>query len=1293
MKLYKRILSTVLAVIMILGSLASFAVVGVSAAPADATSIHKHYVKTIYKTPEEKLASMTKRLVRGEYALYVDEVSGEVALENTRTGDVLFSNPYDVASSGASTNEETGKMNELLSQIIVKYSGGGATNAELNSFKDAAMRGQIKVLNVKNGIRVEYTIGQDESRKLIPRQISAENFEEMIKAPLQAALDAGEIDDYTFTKMIVMAFEKKSLEETRTELGKEKLLEDYPICEKMDIYILKPTSSIAQLNWIESNIKTYCQDYTFEQMDADHEETGYIAKEEKFPLFKMALEYYLDDTGLSVELPCNGLRYDMSTYSLESISILPYMGAGNHTNDGYNFFPDGSGALINFKQLNPDDTFKISGKVYGIDHAYQDLSKTERRDIRYPVYGTVATEIIYSFTFKTTYKLNADYALELDANGNPIDTGVEQFISMDVANTVMSREKILEFVTERHGTMVVSEGTVDGISERSYKRGYLAVIEAGDSLAELEAYQGGNTVRYNTIRNYFNPMPKDTCYMMDALTGKWQEIPQTSDTKYTGSIKIHYQMLTDPEKEIVVNDTPVKVKNSGLPYYETTWFGMAEAYRDRLVADGTLTKLTEEDLEQDIPLYIEVFGTLETQKTVMTIPVNVMTPLTTFENVYDMYSELSESNVNNINFKLTGFANGGMYSTVPAALKWEKAVGGKEGFKELLENAASVNANANKNLGIFPDFDFAYIQQNTLFDSTNLREDALKTMDNRYSSKRQYSATQQTYITFYQLAMSPSRYSKFYEKLLDNLKEYDLKSFSVASLGHSLNSDFDQDDPYNREESKEYTAQAFRDMEKAGYSLMTESANAYTWGYVDHVLNVNLDSSRHNRASASVPFMGVVLHGYVQFAGAPLNEEGDINYAMLRAIENGAGLYFILSYQNTQELKKDPILSQYYSIRYDIWKEDVISYYNELNEILRDVQDKEIINHQFLTGDRVLDLDELEEALNNQLQSSADKEQAKQDQVQIESTLTFADAWKTVESSVSQMKLLVEQMQSINLSIVADYEDLCDLIDETIPQTIQYIKMAEKTGQPVEDEAEKAWTASQLVGQLNTQLGEARSLAVSILKSCASIEKLYEDGAELLVSVLESKAVIAGADASTIPTEARDRMLEQADNYYAKAKALYDTKGKAELDQAHLYNTETGDCYVIEPALAAKALALPMLEEIRANTEFYETNRLEKPCDALEETLGLITEDLILKSGQLEENVQAGTDEEEQEDEDNKHVVDNSLIAVVTYGTRENNVKVAYKSFILNYNNFSVTVVYEGITYTIPSGGYVMIQY
>ena len=90
---------------------------------------------------------------------------------------------------------------QILSQISVQYIDNGATKY-LYSFEEAAMREQIKVLNIKNGVRVEYSIGREESRKLVPRWIEQSSFDRYIKAPLEAAVANGDFDAFYFDKFM-----------------------------------------------------------------------------------------------------------------------------------------------------------------------------------------------------------------------------------------------------------------------------------------------------------------------------------------------------------------------------------------------------------------------------------------------------------------------------------------------------------------------------------------------------------------------------------------------------------------------------------------------------------------------------------------------------------------------------------------------------------------------------------------------------------------------------------------------------------------------------------------------------------------------------------------------------------------------------------------------------------------------------------------------------------------------------------------------------------------------------------
>ena len=413
--------------------------------------------------------------------------------------------------------------------------------------------------------------------------------------------------------------------------------------------------------------------------------------------------------------------------------------------------------------------------------------------------------------------------------------------------------------------------------------------------------------KYNTVKIKVNPRPTRYYDLADVISVVRQP-KQTvvSQRKFTGNYRIRYMLLTSPE---VANEKNIE------KYYETSYVGMAMAYRDYLEETGILSRITE--ASDSIPLFIKTLGSIDSVKKVLSVPVNVVEPLTTFEDIITMYNELSAEGVDNINFILDGFRKGGL-SNVPAPyrLKWEKAVGGNNGFRELIAEAKE------KGFGVFPDFDFAYVSSNTWFDGFSYTKHIGKTIDNRYASRREYIATKQTYIGYFNLVVSPAYFSHFYEKLTENYLKYDPLGIAVSTLGYSLNSDFDEDEPYNREDAKNFTVEAFAYFAEKYSKVLTSGGNAYTWKYLDYITDIALDSSRYNQASASVPFLGIVLHGYVEYSGTPINMEGNLEYAFLKALENGSGLYFTLAYRNTEKLKESQYFSKYFSVRYDIWFND-----------------------------------------------------------------------------------------------------------------------------------------------------------------------------------------------------------------------------------------------------------------------------------------------------------------------------------------------------------------------------------
>ena len=122
----------------------------------------------------------------------------------------------------------------------------------------------------------------------------------------------------------------------------------YPITKTMAVYVLSSDIVNRELAYMENIIKTYAPDYSYEEMEYDHQMTQYESTTLSTPVFRLSLEYTLSEDGLVVTLPANGIRFDETLYKLQNITVLPYMGAGTYTNEGYTFIPDGSGALMDY---------------------------------------------------------------------------------------------------------------------------------------------------------------------------------------------------------------------------------------------------------------------------------------------------------------------------------------------------------------------------------------------------------------------------------------------------------------------------------------------------------------------------------------------------------------------------------------------------------------------------------------------------------------------------------------------------------------------------------------------------------------------------------------------------------------------------------------------------------------------------------------------------------------------------------------------------------------------------------
>ena len=896
----KRIAALFLAALMIIP------VFCVSARAADEVDIENYYSKE-YTSQQAKVDTM-ELMYKSEgygYAMYFDRKSGEFALQNLKTGEYTFSNPYDVAVN-TKTNET--HRQAIMSQVIVSYTDVETkTTSVLNSFKDAAMNGnQITFKTLTNGVRVEYAIGTVESKRLIPRQIEKSRFEEKIYNVLEAQkpnMTKEERD--TFNAFFINGVRDaqgniyRLIDQTDpknaalvsmwrdTETGYKCLAAN----NEMVIYVLAQQDP-RTMKRVETLIRKYCPDYTYDELEYDHELTMYEGEEKEPALFRLAVEYTIDKYGLSASIPAKSIRYNETNYALESITLLPYFGCastkttGNITRTGgYLFIPDGSGTLLEY--YNDDGTVKTGSqgsKVYGPDYMYEKLDESDVNDNR------------------EKYRL-------------PV-FGLTQYYNETVT-------------TNRSGR----SPKVDTIAHKS---GWLGVITEGESFASLVAYlgsvygsSGGGNCEYNYVAASFSTKQSDTVDLGSSSLGSSSSLSTSIDTKYLGNYTIRYLLLTDP----------VAAEKSNISdYYYPSYVGMAAAYRDYLTSTGEMDKLTSSEMESTLPLYINTFGYVETYEKFLSFPIKKKKALTTYEDIQKMCDTLGESNISNIRILMTFTDN------VITKVKWPSVLGGKKGLNKLLQYAEE------KGVTIYPDYDFASVSYQDANAGFSFKKYAAQTMSGRYTTIRDYDYLYQKVYDFgSRNIVSSGAFETLYAKFAKKYLKYNIGAIGVSSLGSILTSDFNEDDPITREDSKYYTEELLKQIKKDNGNVLVSGGNAYSIPYVTDIVDFSLDNSGYSISSASVPFAGMVLHGYVNYAGTPMNMEGDVQYKLLKSLENGAALYFTLSYQNTDVLKNNLTtnLSGYYAVNFELWLPNVISFYKTLNDAIGSLQDATITSHEF----------------------------------------------------------------------------------------------------------------------------------------------------------------------------------------------------------------------------------------------------------------------------------------------------------------------------------------------------------
>ncbi len=448
------------------------------------------------------------------------------------------------------------------------------------------------------------------------------------------------------------------------------------------------------------------------------------------------------------------------------------------------------------------------------------------------------------------------------------------------------------------------------------------VITAGDALARIDASVANTTSDYNNVYATFYLRGFELLSMF-GTTGSQADLPVVEESLY---------------------DTLVQVEYIPLNAEEADYSGMANYYRNRLIAEGVLNEKLE---NKEVPIYLDVLGGVNISKNIAGILLDDVYEMTTYEQAKSIVSDLSDSGVHAIRMNYLGWFNGGYYHDVPDQIHRVRGLGSKKeiaALKEYLEaDGGALYGNVAFNEVSYTSSRYHLSQEASKYYNGKI---VMLGRVNPNTLKRSVNAKYEE--TMYTI-LSPRFLNYYVEKFIAAFDDYDMSGVALRDLGEVLSSDKKRSDLIHRQDALDLTTQALNTI-KENTGVLLYGGNRYSIGYATEIVDAPLSASSFFIVDEKVPFYAMVVHGYINYAGEELNllQSTEREELLLDAIENGAALRYVVSWQSSEAIKNSG-LNTMYSVQYELYEKEIKEFYGKVSEALKDVMNVTMVKHEILT--------------------------------------------------------------------------------------------------------------------------------------------------------------------------------------------------------------------------------------------------------------------------------------------------------------------------------------------------------
>ncbi len=536
-------------------------------------------------------------------------------------------------------------------------------------------------------------------------------------------------------------------------------------------------------------------------------------------------------------------------------------------------------------------------------------------------------EVLNNFGYVKTEQVDEGYLLVPDGAGallkmNTYDAKVPDYLRGFYNNDYYTdyyymAEYSQELMMPVFASYVLSAPALeDGTPADVVPYGFMAVVENGADTAYLETMLASDGSE-NTGRSY------NKIYTTYDVT-QYEWVPVFGEYADNGATFLSF--------------APLSEEDYTLRYFfftgdEVSYYNMAKTYQNYL-CDGEVEGVYQTGAQ----IFLETIGTLSLEERILGIPYDTYFSMTTYEELAAILEDLDGRHAN-ISYK--GVFDGGMNHKLMNSGKLSKVNGGQEALDALIAKVEG----AGDSIYLETDFLKIYDSGNGFVKWLHGLEDYSKSVVYIYGYQVETGLFKQRSNMYHLL---DPRY------LVDVVADF--KSNVEGNYNYYVN---DLTEQYYADYGNNYISpyEAQRLIDQALNTLSEGSELALDNPRMDKLVNgtiavdVSRESSELSAFYTSIPFRQLVLNGIMEYTTTSANNNSDpASYYLMQAIETGAQPKFTISAKNVDVLK-DSKYSYFFSIQYDLMKDEIKEVYDKLAEAMEIIGTAEIVNHTMLAKD------------------------------------------------------------------------------------------------------------------------------------------------------------------------------------------------------------------------------------------------------------------------------------------------------------------------------------------------------